>query len=138
MIPFSPWPLKLLYIFCHIFSLNTLLFFDFTTCSFLIILLLKLGEIWGMTPFPKCKNSCESGLPKQKGKRSTDKGIQKRMNSPKDKGRQGKFYHFYWFPMSCPNSTPLTMMQKPREESWRKERKLWYFSRTETVKQIFS
>lgn len=51
-----------------------------------------------MTPFPKCKNSCESGLPKQKGKRSTDKGIQKRMNSPKDKGRQGKFYHFLLIP----------------------------------------
>lgn len=131
---------ELLYSICHAFSLKSLLFFDFTAYNFLIILFLKLGEIWGMTPLPKCKNSCVLGLPKQKGtRRRADKEIQKGKKSPKDKGRARSVCFFligslyFW-----PNPVSLTIMQRSRGESGGKKKSLDIVLEVKNVKWIFS
>lgn len=123
---------ELLYSICHAFSLKSLLFFDFTAYNFLIILFLKLGEIWGMTPLPECKNSCVLGLPKQKGKRRrADKEIQKGKKSPKDKGRARSVLSFFnWFPMPLAQPCVLDHYAEVRRREWRKEKKPWYYSRS--------
>ena len=174
MILFSTF--DLLYSVYHAFSLKSLLLFDFTAYTFLIILFLKLGKIRKVTPLSKCRNNCVPGLPRPRVKRRAGKEIQTGKKSPKDKGRASRVlekemathssiltwripwteepaglqsmgsqriglnwsdwackesFIFYFIDSLClwPNSVPLTIMQRSRGESRRKEQKPWYFSR---------